>query len=64
MLVLGRRPQEEVFIFIPGTDIRIAVTVVEVTGSLVKLGFVAPLTVAIQRREVFERQAAGAKDRP
>lgn len=47
MLVLTRKPSERIFI---GDDIE--VTVVAVSGGRVKLGFVAPADVPIQREEL------------
>jgi len=48
MLVLSRRKNEQVMI---GDDT--VVTVVEVLGDKVRLGFEAPKEVAIHRREVW-----------
>ena len=50
MLVLSRKKGEEVVI-----GGLITVTVLEVQGERVKLGFTAPAEVPIHRREVFER---------
>ena len=47
MLVVSRKPGEEVVI---GTSI--SVTVVAVSGQTVRLGFTAPETVPIHRKEV------------
>jgi carbon storage regulator len=49
MLVLTRRQDEQIVI---GGDI--VVTVVEVKGNMVRLGFDAPPQVSIHRREVHE----------
>ncbi len=49
MLVLTRRQDEQIVI---GGDI--VVTVVEVKGNMVRLGFNAPPQVSIHRREVHE----------
>ena len=49
MLVLGRKPDERVFV---GDDIE--VVVVEVRGDRVKLGFNAPGYLPIQRGEIHE----------
>ena len=50
MLVLSRKPGESIII---GSDIE--VTIVEVRGDKVKLGFVGPSDVPIHREEVFRR---------
>lgn len=50
MLVLSRKPGESIVI---GGDIE--VTIVEVRGEKVKLGFVGPSDVPIHREEVFRR---------
>ena len=50
MLVLSRKQGERVLI---GKDIRL--TVLEVRGDRVKLGFEGPLDVPIHRQEVAER---------
>jgi carbon storage regulator len=50
MLVLSRKVGEEILI---GDSIR--VRVLEVSGSRVKLGFVAPQDVRLQRTELVER---------
>lgn len=49
MLVLGRKPGEQVFV---GDDIE--VVVVEVRGGRVKLGFNAPGYLPIQRGEIHD----------
>jgi carbon storage regulator len=51
MLILRRRSGEAIVI---GEDIEI--TILDVTGTRVKLGVVAPTTVKVQRKEV--RQSA------
>ena len=50
MLVLSRKIGEHVII-----DHNVQVTVVEVSGSRVRLGFKAPAEVSIQRDEVYRR---------
>ena len=50
MLILTRRPGESVKI---GHDI--TVTVLGVRGNQLRLGFSAPLHVAVHRQEVYER---------
>ncbi len=57
MLVLTRRIGEEVVI---GNNIR--VRVVAVQGNKIRLGVVAPSSVAVDRREVHERRADFAVD--
>ena len=52
MLVLARRVGEEIVI---GDDIR--VTVLEVRGSQVRLGIVAPKAVRVLRQEIENRPA-------
>lgn len=52
MLVLSRKPGERIAI---GTDI--FVTVLEVRGDRVKLGFAGPAEVPIHREEVQARMA-------
>jgi carbon storage regulator len=73
MLVLARKSQQSVVIGAAGdTNELLRVTVVEIRGGIVKLGFVADSEVAIHREEVWERvrserQAAPPKppaDRP
>ena len=50
MLVITRKPGERITI---GDDI--IVTVVEVKGSLVKLGVEAPRSISIHRLEIYDR---------
>ncbi|RPH50329.1 MAG: carbon storage regulator [Desulfobacteraceae bacterium] len=50
MLVITRKPGERITI---GDDI--VVTVIEVKGSLVRLGVDAPRSISIHRQEIFER---------
>lgn len=56
MLVLSRKPGEQVII-----ATQIVVKVLEVRGSRVKLGFVGPADVSIQREEIElkRREQAG-----
>ena len=53
MLVLTRRKDESVII---GDNIR--VTIVEIRGDRVKLGFQAPGDVTVHREEIHQRIAA------
>ena len=66
MLVLSRKSREAVAI--GGRDGRehpIKVTVLEIRGAIVKLGFEADTAVAVHRWEVWERiQAAGRLEDP
>lgn len=49
MLILARKTNERIMI---GTEIEIAV--VEIRGDQVKLGIVAPPSIKVYRREVFD----------
>ena len=49
MLILARKPNERIMI---GNEIE--VSVVEIRGDQVKLGIVAPTSVKVYRREVFD----------
>jgi carbon storage regulator len=53
MLVLSRKKNERIMI---GEDIE--VTVIEIRGDRVKLGFVGPNEVPIHREEVYRRMEA------
>jgi carbon storage regulator len=53
MLVLSRKQNERIII---GDNIE--VTVIEIRGDRVKLGFIGPSEVPIHREEVFRRLAA------
>lgn len=55
MLVLNRKRGEEIVI-----DDNIVVTVVEIRGNRVKLGFTVPGDVRVQRHEVFVRMLDAA----
>lgn len=55
MLVLTRRPGERIIL---SGDGRTVVTIVEVRGEAVRLGFDAPLDVAIDREEIFGKKHA------
>src|SRR5262249_40014415 len=54
MLVLSRRPGEEVVI--AGT---IRMTIIAAKGDRVRLGIVAPPSVRVDRQEVQDRRASG-----
>jgi carbon storage regulator len=51
MLVLTRRPGEEIVI-----DGKIRITIVSVKGDRIRLGILAPPSVAVDRKEVHERR--------
>ncbi len=57
MLVLSRKKNERIMI---GNDIE--VTIVEIRGDRVKLGFIGPQEVPIHRQEVYERIANDQND--
>jgi carbon storage regulator len=65
MLILTRRPGERVVI-----DEEIMVTVMEISGNLVRLGFMAPDGVSIYREEIWQavkeenRAASGVEELP
>jgi carbon storage regulator len=59
MLVLTRKPNESIII---GNDI--VLTVLEVVGSKVRLGFQAPASVGIWRKELKEFQLDVRKTTP
>ncbi len=59
MLVLSRRPGEEIVI-----DGTIRVTVVEIRGNQVRLGITAPPSVPVDRQEVHDRRSAAVRPRP
>jgi carbon storage regulator len=59
MLVLGRKRQESVVIgAADNLHALLRVTVLEIRGSMVKLGFEAEDDVAVHREEVWERLLA------
>ena len=66
MLVLSRKIQESVIVGGPGDpEHRLTVTVLEINGSKVKLGFEVNKDVPIHRGEVWHRiEAEGQPDRP
>ena len=53
MLVLARRKNEAVFIDVNG--LRIEITVTKIASNQVKLGFDAPPSVKILRKEITDR---------
>jgi carbon storage regulator len=56
MLVLTRKPQESVVVGGPDRSERaLKVTVLEIKGGKVRLGFEAAVDVAVHRLEVWER---------
>lgn len=66
MLVLSRRNQEAVVIGSPGGfDRLLTVTVLEIRGGKVKLGFDAAQEMPVHRQEVWDRiQAEGEQEGP
>jgi carbon storage regulator len=62
MLVLTRRNQESVVVGgADKTERLLKVTVLQVRGSEVSLGFEGPPQIAVHRLEVWERIRAGAR---
>ena len=59
MLILARRLYEE--IYLETSDGRVTVRVTELRDGRVQLGFDAPLSVRIDRREVTERRLQGER---
>jgi len=59
MLVLSRKTSESIII-----NDNIVVTVVDISGNKVRLGFTAPKEVTIHRKEVYDRiqQSQAASD--
>jgi carbon storage regulator CsrA len=55
MLVLSRKSQESVVIGTSEADRKLVVTVLEIRGGKVILGFDAPVNIPINRLEVWER---------
>lgn len=55
MLVLARRPLQDVIIFLPDGR-EVVVSVAEICRDKVRLGFDAPRDVRIDRREIAERE--------
>jgi len=62
MLVLSRKCQEVVVVGGPvGVEPLLRVTVVEINGATVRLGFEARAEVPVHRLEVWERIRAGGR---
>ena len=56
MLVLSRKSQESVVVGgVSAVDRKLIVTVLEIRGAKVRLGFEVPVDVPVHRREVWER---------
>ena len=56
MLILARKRQESVVVGgSSSTEQMLKVTVIDITGSTVRLGFEADKSVAVHRHEVWER---------
>lgn len=62
MLVLARKKNESIVIELPGGNI--TVTVAEIRGDKVRLGFVAPKEVPIHRQEVHDAIHNGQERKP
>ncbi len=58
MLVLSRKVNEAIQI-----DDNLKITVVEIRGETVRLGFEAPKDIPIHRREVYDARQRIARDR-
>jgi carbon storage regulator len=59
MLVLSRKSRESVVVGgISAIDRKLVVTVLEIVGGRVRLGFDAPPDIAVHREEVWERLRA------
>lgn len=54
MLVLSRQRDKVVVIFDPATNEQVLVTVVDIRGDKVCLGFEAKRSIQVHRKEVFE----------
>jgi carbon storage regulator len=64
MLVLSRKRQESVVVGgTAGYDRLLKVTVLEIKGGTVRLGFEADADLPVHRSEVWERIVAGSKPR-
>jgi carbon storage regulator CsrA len=62
MLILSRKPQESVVVGGSGSFERLVkVTVIEIRGGSVRLGFEADNTVPVHRWEVWERILAAGR---
>jgi len=60
MLVLSRKPRESIVIGRTGNSVRqLTITVIEIRGGKVKLGFDAEPGVSVQRSEVWAQIHAG-----
>lgn len=59
MLVLARQKDQEIVI---GSEGNIVITVLEIRGQTVRLGFSAPDSVPIHRREIFEELRRAGRD--
>ncbi len=65
MLVLTRKVQEAVVVGgTPGCERVLKVTVLEITGGKVRLGFEAAANVPVNREEVLERMLASGPRPP
>lgn len=64
MLILTRRPVEKILMKLPGYDHPIEVIVLGVKGNQVRIGFVAPKSLKIDREEIFDRIKRDQQDEP
>jgi len=62
MLILSRKRQEVIVIGGPGRfEVLLKVTVIEIRGDTVRLGFKADADVPVHRLEVWDRLRASAR---
>ncbi len=64
MLVFTRKEEESFIIGDPGSGFTITVKVLEISGSQVKLGIVAPADIPVNREEIYIKKfpTAGTTD--
>lgn len=55
MLVLTRREGESVIIGVPGSPDAIEVQIVGIRGDRIRIGFEAPTSLAIHRKEIADK---------
>jgi len=58
MLILSRRSGESLMV---GDEV--TVTVLQVKGNQVRLGFAAPANIRVHREEIYQRMLAGRLDK-
>ena len=54
MLVLTGKSKDEIYLHLPGGE-RVVVTVVQIRGKVVRMGFTAPKAVTIVRRDAVNK---------